>query len=84
MSNEPSRESARKKLREGESSKQASAEHHRECTTNRHSTSIRLNDNKALTSNEVVAKLEALCTLLQATEGYYLLDIKVTETEIVG
>ncbi|WMM34221.1 hypothetical protein [Shouchella clausii] len=82
MSNEPSHESARK-LREGESSKQ-SADHHRESTTNRHSTSIRLNDNKALTPTEAVAKLEALCTLLRGTEGYYLLDIKVTETETVG
>ncbi|AST96323.1 hypothetical protein [Shouchella clausii] len=82
MPNEPSRDSSRK-LREGESSKQ-SADHHRESTTNRHSTSIRLNDNKALTSNEAVAKLEALCTLLRDTEGYYVLDIKVTETEVVG
>ncbi len=84
MSNEPSHESAREKLREDESNKQANADHQRGYTTNRHPTSIRLNDNKALTSNEVVAKLEALCTLLQDTEGYYLLDIKVTETEIVG
>ncbi|XOQ13292.1 MAG: FERM domain-containing protein [Shouchella clausii] len=84
MSNEPSRESARKKAGEGASSKQASGDHHREYPTNRHSTSIRLNDNKALTSNEAVAKLEALCTLLRDTEGYYVLDIKVTETEVVG
>ncbi|MGN7286205.1 hypothetical protein MKZ27_17760 [Bacillus sp. FSL R5-0394] len=79
MSNEPSHESARNKAGEGESSKQASRVHHR-----KHSTSIRLNDNKALTPTEAVAKLEALCTLLRGTEGYYLLDIKVTETETVG
>ncbi|WP_350006429.1 hypothetical protein [Shouchella clausii] len=55
-----------------------------EIITENHSTSIRLNDNKALTPTEAVAKLEALCTLLRGTEGYYLLDIKVTETETVG